>query len=640
MKITLILLILSATRGLWAGQEPRSQFLPGQTWPDNHGIHINAHGGGVLFYGGAYYWFGEHKIAGKAGNTAQVGAHCYSSTDLYNWKDENVALAVSDDPASDIAKGCVLERPKVIYNVKTGKFVMWFHLELKGQGYRAARSGVAMADQVTGPYTFLRSFRPNAGRWPVGVTEAQKNSADQKNYLARDFSGGQMARDMTLFVDDDGKAYHIYASEENQTLQISQLSDDYLSFAGSYVRAFENRSNEAPAICKHQGRYWLLTSGCTGWAPNTARSSVADSIWGPWRELGNPCVGVNSQNGVNSELTFGGQSTYILPIAGKPGAFIALFDIWQPDDAIAGGYVWLPITFERDRFTISWRDAWDLSVFDGQSSGASRLEAAPSVSWPGEKLDTWNGFTRHTFKVDGCDAWVVEPKTPLPGKPWSWCMEFPDAFVERCAAPQLLARGFYHANISVGNTFGCPDAVKHFNAFYDSALARGLATRVALIGISRGGLYAYRWAAQNPGRISVIYGDAPVCDFKSWPGGKGKGVGSKGDWDGLISCYHFKDETEALAYPGNPIDTLGPLVRAGVALIHVVGDADEVVPVTENTSIVESRYRQLGGEIQVIHKPGVGHHPHGLEDPAPVVDFIVRHAAKPSDLKPTTAPAK
>ena len=248
-----------------------------------------------------------------------------------------------------------------------------------------------------------------------------------------------------------------------------------------------------------------------------------------------------------------------------------------------------------------------------------------AIGWPNETIDMWNGFKRHNFNVDGCKAWVVEPKEPLPGKPWSWCMEFPDAFTERCAAPALLARGFYHAYVSVGNTFGCPSAVKHLNAFYAAVRAQGLAPKVSLIGISRGGLYAYRWTAGNPEKVAVIYGDAPVCDFKSWPAGKGKGKGSKNDWAALISSYQFKDEAEALAYPGNPIDTLEPLAKAGVAIIHVVGDADDAVPVPENTAIVETRYHQLGGEIKVIHKPGVGHHPHGLDDPTPVVDFILSH---------------
>lgn len=261
------------------------------------------------------------------------------------------------------------------------------------------------------------------------------------------------------------------------------------------------------------------------------------------------------------------------------------------------------------------------------ASGQDRAGVSATVAWPDETIDTWHGFKRHNFKVDGCQAWVVEPKEPLPGKPWSWCMEFPDVYTERCGAPALLAKGFYHAHITVGNTFGSPAAVKHFNAFYDAVHAKGLAPKVALMGISRGGLYAYRWAAENPGKVAVIYGDAPVCDFKSWPAGKGIGTGSKGDWAGLISSYQFKDEAEALAYPGNPIDTLKPLAKAGVPLIHVVGDADTDVPVAENTAIVEKRYRELGGEIQVIHRPGAGHHPHGLDDPTPVIDFIVRHAS-------------
>jgi pimeloyl-ACP methyl ester carboxylesterase len=206
-------------------------------------------------------------------------------------------------------------------------------------------------------------------------------------------------------------------------------------------------------------------------------------------------------------------------------------------------------------------------------------------------------------------------------------MEFPDAFTDRCAAPALLAKGFHHAHIVVGNTFGSPGALKHFDAFYEAVTSRGLAKRAVLIGLSRGGLYAYRWAAENPQKVAVIYGDAPVCDFKSWPGGKGKGKGSPRDWEALFKCYGFKDESEALAYQGNPIDILAPLAKARLALVHVVGDADEAVPPEENTAIVEQRYRKLGGRIHVIHKPGLGHHPHGLDDPSPVVQFIMEHAA-------------
>lgn len=247
------------------------------------------------------------------------------------------------------------------------------------------------------------------------------------------------------------------------------------------------------------------------------------------------------------------------------------------------------------------------------------------MSFPDETVDNWQGFKRHNFMVDGCKAWVVEPSKPLAGLPWSWCMEFPDAFVDRCAAPQLLKAGFHHVHIVVGNTFGCPESITHFNAFYKVLQQHGFAKKANLIGLSRGGLYAYRWASENPGHVATIYGDAPVCDFKSWPGGKGKGKFSPNDWSSLMNCYHFKDESQSLAYKGNPIDTLDKLAKAKIALIHVVGDDDTVVPVAENTAIVEQRYQKLGGEIQVIHKPGINHHPHGLEDPKPVVEFILKH---------------
>jgi len=142
--------------------------------------------------------------------------------------------------------------------------------------------------------------------------------------------------------------------------------------------------------------------------------------------------------------------------------------------------------------------------------------------------------------------------------------------------------------------------------------------------MSRGGLIIYNWAASNPDKVAALYGDAPVCDFKSWPAGKGGGKGSAGTWKQCLAAYNFT-ETDALAYKGNPIDQLPPLAKAGVPILHVVGDADEVVPIAENSDIIEKRYKTLGGKIDVIHKPGVGHHPHSLKDPKTIVDFFLKH---------------
>ena len=254
-------------------------FRPGELFFDNNGVHINAHGGGMLYDNGKYYWFGEHKTDGDGGNVANVGVHCYSSKDLYNWTDEGIALSVHPEGSgSYIEKGCILERPKVIHNAKTGKYVMWFHLEPKGQGYNGAMSGVAVADKVTGPYKFLRAGRANAGFWPINVLERHKKGtlaeegqqfsggwlpqgSDSLNLIGRDFKGGQMARDMALFVDDDGKAYHIYSSEENSTLHIALLTDDYTEHAGVYSRQFVDRFMEAPAMFKRKGKYYLMMSG-------------------------------------------------------------------------------------------------------------------------------------------------------------------------------------------------------------------------------------------------------------------------------------------------------------------------------------------------------------------------------------------
>lgn len=327
-------------------------------WLDNNGVHINAHGGGVLYYQGTYYWYGEHKIEGDAGNVAEVGVHVYSSRDLYNWTDEGIALSVVDDINHPITRGCILERPKVVYNAKTKKFVMWYHLELKGQKYKAALTGTAISDSPTGPFEYVDSFRMNPGIWPLNVTKKDMVPGE-KNYLARDFEKGQMSRDMTLFVDDDGTAYHITSAEENLTCHITKLTDDYLRSSGEWTRLFPFRSMEAHAIFKRKGKYYYLASGCTGWAPNKARAAVADNIFGPWKELANPCVGVNHENGFSGEeLTFGGQSTFMFNVAGTD-KYVAMFDIWNPEDAINGRYLWLPIEFENDgSYKIPFKEQW------------------------------------------------------------------------------------------------------------------------------------------------------------------------------------------------------------------------------------------------------------------------------------------
>ena len=347
------------------------EIRPGQEWPDRKGEHINAHGGGLLFHEGKYYWYGENRPA--RGFTTEVGVEVYSSSDLMNWEDEGVALAVSDEAGHDIERGCIMERPKVVRNPKTGKFVMLFHLELKGQGYAAARVGFAESDSPVGPFRFIRSLRPNAGKWPVDfsrrdIRKAKKlKEADYKEWwtpewreairegllLARDVPGGQMSRDMTVYADDDGKAYHIYSAEENLTLNIAELADDYLDYTGRYVRVAPGGQNEAPAIFKRDGVYWMITSGCTGWAPNEARMFKATSLWGPWEQLPSPFVGKDAKK------SFHTQGTYIFKVEGTEDGFVFMADRWNPRSLKNSRHIWLPIDFEADGTpVIRWVDGW------------------------------------------------------------------------------------------------------------------------------------------------------------------------------------------------------------------------------------------------------------------------------------------
>ena len=248
----------------------------------------------------------------------------------------------------------------------------------------------------------------------------------------------------------------------------------------------------------------------------------------------------------------------------------------------------------------------------------------PKTAFPG-KVSQWNGYDRYDFAVDGKNVLVVAPKQSAPGKPWVWHGEF---FGHKPAPDiALLGRGFHIVYMSVPNMLGCPDAVAHWDKCYAELTGKyGFSKKAALVGLSRGGLYCYNWASANSDKVACIYGDAPVCDFKSWPGGKGKGKGSKGDWALTLKVFKFADEAAALAYKGNPVDSLAPLAKAKVPLLHVFGDADDVVPWEENTGLIAERYKKLGGDITLIRKPGVGHHPHGLDDSTPIVDFIAKHS--------------
>lgn len=245
--------------------------------------------------------------------------------------------------------------------------------------------------------------------------------------------------------------------------------------------------------------------------------------------------------------------------------------------------------------------------------------SADNPPFPGAR-SSWNGFARYDFQVDGQPVLVVAPRAAAPGKPWLWRGEF---FGHR-PEPDLvlLGRGYHVVYMQIPNLFGAPKAVAYWDAFYKALTEQyGLNPRAALVGVSRGGLYCYNWAAKNPDKVACIYGDAPVCDVRSWPAGKGKGTGNPGELVRIREVYGVTTDEALFAKALNPIDHLEPLAKAGVPLLHVYGDADMGVPWDENTGVLAERYRKLGGKITLIAKPGIGH-VHGLDDATPIIDFI------------------
>ena len=328
MKFAYLGLLLLLHHTVVSSQSLTPPVLTGEIFNDTEGNVLNAHGAGVLYYNQTYYLFGEIKkgktwlVAGQDWEDYRVpagGISCYSSKDLAHWKYEGIALSpVTGDSSNDLDTSKVIERPKVIYNSKTKKFIMWMHIDANDYSY--SRAGVAVSDLPTGPYTFQGSIRPN----------------------------GQMSRDMTLFKDDDEKAYLIYSSENNNTMHVCLLSPDYLSPEKSYSRILLNRRREAPAMFKSQGKYYLITSGCTGWQPNPATYATASRPLGPWKEFDNPC------SGSDSATTFQAQSTFVLPVAGRSNKFIFMADRWNKTNLEDSRYIWLPLVVDKGKVLITW----------------------------------------------------------------------------------------------------------------------------------------------------------------------------------------------------------------------------------------------------------------------------------------------
>lgn len=346
MKQFIIILFSFFFLACYGSENLLNSFKPGTLWLDTNGNPINAHGGGIIFVDGIYYWYGEHKLPGKSEeDKADGGVHCYSSIDLYNWNDEGLVLSVDwEDSESDLAAGCILERPKVIFNDLTSKYMMYFKLYPVGKGYEYGYLGIAISNSPLGPFEY--SHRLLAADSPYG-------------------SG-----DFCIFKDQNGDVYHYAVRKPGEgyagkkAFVTARLNEEYTYPKEDYIVLEDiTKGTEAPAIIFNKGNYFMLGSASSGWRPNAARSFVSFTPTGPFANTGNPCSGTNPHNEAGPETTFGAQSSFIFPVQGKENAYVAMFDIWKPEMPIEGLYVWLPLTITDEGIKIEWQNEWDLSFF-------------------------------------------------------------------------------------------------------------------------------------------------------------------------------------------------------------------------------------------------------------------------------------
>ena len=346
MKKSLLTVIISSLLfqllfiALKAQDGGNKSILPGIIWNDATGKRINAHGGCVIFHNGLYYWYGEEKVKGLSEKEhADGGIHCYVSTNLVEWHDQGMVLNLTkEDTLSDLSFDCNQDRPKVVYNESTNKFVLFFKLYLREKGTSVAYVGVATSESPNGPFVYTHKFL--GGNSPNGTG------------------------DFAMFKDEDGSLYHLSVRKPDKAFVIGKMRDDYLLPEGDYqVCKGITPKTEAPAIIKRNGTYHMLASGSTGWAPNAARYFTSKSLFGPWEYHGNPCKGTNPNSGLGPEKTYGGQSTYIIPVEGMVDVYIAFFDVNKPEHPYDNLYIWLPIEFVDNKVVISWRDSWNLNDF-------------------------------------------------------------------------------------------------------------------------------------------------------------------------------------------------------------------------------------------------------------------------------------
>ena len=319
----LVAALLLALVPSWCAAAAPTLIQPGAVWRDNQGRQIQAHGGGILDYQRTWYWFGEDRTPGL--DPSQRYVSCYSSRDLLHWTFRGRPVQLSDP--EHLGPHWVLERPKVFYSPLTHHFVMYVHLD--DAGYKAARVATLVSNRVTGPYKYVRSFRPL----------------------------GFESRDIGQFVDDDGSAYLIFESRPSGGFYIAQLSPDRLSVEKQV--AFIPMPLEGGALVRDGGLYYVLGSHMSGWRPNPNVYATARNLAGPWSEFHEIAPG--------SPDTYGSQSNMLLKVEGtKSSAVIFMGDIWKPRSLGDSRYLWMPLQINGSAMLLGPPAPWSINTKTGE----------------------------------------------------------------------------------------------------------------------------------------------------------------------------------------------------------------------------------------------------------------------------------
>ena len=271
----------------------------------------------------------------------------------------------------------------------------------------------------------------------------------------------------------------------------------------------------------------------------------------------------------------------------------------------------------------------DYQALDRAGTENYRTQGRRKITYPGTETVEWYGYTRHNFELDGHKGFIVEPPNPAPGLPWHWCTQWAEAFVPRTPALKLLDRGFHHVHLDVFSTYLNAEGVSVLEKFYKMLMDLGFYPKGVLTGMSYGGLFAFRWAAEHPETVAAIYADAPACDLGfSLPGGRLMSDMLKEHFTTeaakRAAAYGVKEE-ELSSHPLSPLHNVKPIAEAKIPIFCIRSGQDQSVIPEENIDVFAKRLKEAGGCIEILDRPLYGHHPHGLDDPQPLVDFILRN---------------